>query len=58
MFIRNPAMPSDEPSNRQSVNIGLLNPTTPALSDVTGLSVADVCKTFKQVNNHKVFPDG
>jgi hypothetical protein len=32
-LIRNPFMPSDEPSNRQSVNTGLrLNPTTPALT--------------------------
>jgi hypothetical protein len=31
--IRNPAMPSDKPSNKQSVNTGSrLNPTTPALT--------------------------
>jgi hypothetical protein len=33
MLIINPAMPSDEPSNRQSINTGLrLNPTTLALT--------------------------
>jgi hypothetical protein len=33
MLIRNPAMPSTEPSNRHSVNTGLRsNPTTPALT--------------------------
>jgi hypothetical protein len=39
MLIRNPAMPSDEPSNRQIVNTGLrLNPTTPAgLANYYGL---------------------
>jgi hypothetical protein len=103
MLIRNPAMPSDKPSNRQSVHTGLrLNPTTPApvlvrlqreaqprddeLNDelngfyvrfeasnteasmrtpavpgdcVNTLSVADVSKTFKQVNIHKAAgPDG
>jgi hypothetical protein len=34
-LIRNPAMPSDKPSNRESVNTGLrLNPTSPALTNV------------------------
>ena len=115
MLIRNPTMPSDEPTNKQSVNTGLrLNPTTPAnarrmwqglktITDHKGkprrelpsdkslpdelnalytcfeannteactrapavlddcvimFSVADVSKTFKQVNIHKaVGPDG
>jgi hypothetical protein len=32
MLMRNPAMPSGDPSSKQSVNTGLrLNPTTPAL---------------------------
>ena len=32
MLIRNPAMPSDEPSNKKSVNTGLRLTTTPALT--------------------------
>ena len=43
ILIRNPAMPSDEPSNRQSINTGLrLNPTTLALT-----LVAKACKLLR-----------
>ena len=47
-LIRNPTMPSDEPSNRQSINTGLrLNPSTPA-SDAhrmwRGLQTITDCK--------------
>ena len=96
-LVRNPATPSDKPSNRQSINTGVKsNPTTLTLklvecgrglqtikdhkgnpsrelprdvsvadelevfyarfeanNCVINLSVADVSKTFKQVNSHK-----
>ena len=53
MFIRNPSMPSDEPSNRQSVNTGLrLN-----LSPVDAWRMGQGLKTitdFKEKPSHEL----
>ena len=48
---RNRAMPSDEPSNRQSVNTGLrLNPTTPALT------LVELLQGLKTITDYKGKP--
>ena len=45
---KNPAMPSDESSNKQSVNTGLrLNPTTPALTLVGSGRACKLLRTTK-----------